>query len=156
MIIPMKTIIQILLAIAVVTVGAIYIYLNRSQLTILKNIELYDIVLLVFFNIFFLYATGYVFKLLVGTMNINLSFIETIGLSVLTNFANYLAPARPGAALKAVYLKKTKKFAYTHFTSVFIASSFVGIFMMGASGLVLLILMYKIKPPFSFLLSVLF
>lgn len=145
----MKNVIRNLLAIVIISTGAVYIYFNREQLIILKDIKKEDIVILVLLNFIFLYATGYTFKLLIRTMNINLSFIETIGLSVLTNFANYLGPIRPGAALKAVYLKHTKGFLYANFASVLVASSFLGIFMRGACGLIILLLLkqHAIETP---------
>jgi uncharacterized membrane protein YbhN (UPF0104 family) len=82
-------------------------------------------------------------------MNVNLSVIETLGLSILTNFGNYLGPIRPGAALKAMYLKSSRGLTYTKFTSVLAANTFLALLMTGSTGIILLFLLQKenLQPP---------
>ena len=136
----MKKTFQILSTIIVLCVSCIYFYLNRAQLVILQGLDLEDISILAFALFLFFCVSGYTFKLLVGLMDVELSVMETIGLSILTNFGNYLGPTRPGAALKAIYLKSSKGLPYARFASVLAANIFLAFFMTVIAGLVLLFL----------------
>ncbi len=124
-------------------VGITYLYVNRTQIAILKQVYYVDIIILFVITLLFFYITGYTFKLLVSLMNVNLSIIETLGLSILTNFGNYLGPIRPGAALKAMYLKSSRGLTYTKFTSVLAANIFLALLMTGSTGIILLFLLIK-------------
>ena len=130
-------------------VGITYLYVNRTQIAILKQVYYVDIIILFVITLLFFYITGYTFKLLVSLMNVNLSVIETLGLSILTNFGNYLGPIRPGAALKAMYLKSSRGLTYTKFTSVLAANTFLALLMTGSTGIILLFLLKKenLQPP---------
>ncbi len=134
-----KNYLQMLITLLVLISCGVYLYANRSQLLILKDIQLFEIVLISSMMLAFFGISGYTFKLLVNLMNVQLSIIEMIGLTILTNFGNYLGPTRPGAALKAIYLKSTKGLAYTGFASVVAANIFLGLFMMGIVGTALLL-----------------
>jgi len=148
----MKKIIQIIFTIVIMMVGIIYLYLNRTQLAVLKEVHSEDIIILSVLTLLFFYITGYTFKLLVSLMNVNLSIIETLGLSILTNFGNYLGPIRPGAALKAMYLKSSRGLTYTKFTSVLAANTFLALLMTGSTGIILLFLLIKEKVQIPTLL----
>ncbi len=123
-----------------------YLYLKRDQLMVLQNASCVEILLLMTTTLLYFFVTGYTFKLLVGLLQIPLTMQETLGLSVITNFGNYLGPTSPGSALKAVYLKSRKGFEYTKFVSVFGANNFFGFFMMGVMGTVLYVWLKKIYP----------
>jgi uncharacterized membrane protein YbhN (UPF0104 family) len=141
----MKRPIQILITIAVLSLSFIYLYLNRAELQILQGVRLTNVGILAFSLFLFFFLTGYTFRLLVGLMNVKLSVMETIGLSILTNFGNYLGPTRPGAALKAVYLKSSKGLAYARFTSILAANTFLAFFMCGIVGVILLFLLRELE-----------
>lgn len=137
----MKKIIQIIINISLLLICFFYLYLNRLQLNVLKNLDLDNIIIISVIFLLFFFITGYTFKLLISLLNIELSIIETIGLSILTNFGNYLGPARPGAVLKAMYLKSVKGFAYSKFVSVLSAYTFLLFLMSGIVGVLLLLLL---------------
>jgi len=139
----MKKPLQIILTALLILIGAIYLYVNRSQLAVLRQIQIHDFCILFAVILAFFYISGYTFKLIVGLLNVELSVSETIGLSILTNFGNYLAPVRPGAALKAVYLKASKGLPYAKFTSVLAVNTFLAFFMTGLAGLILILLLIK-------------
>ena len=105
----MKKSIQIIFTVTILTISIIYLYNNRSQIKLLENIDTADVIIL--FALIFLYqwVNGYIFKALLTLIEVELSASETIGLSILTSFGNYLGPTRPGAVIKAVYLKSCKK-----------------------------------------------
>lgn len=148
----MKKVFQILVSIAILCICLAYLYLNREQLAILKNVVFVDIFYLITALFLFFALTGYTFNLLINLLGVKLSAMETVGLSILTNFGNYLGPTRPGAAIKAIYLKTEKNFPYSSFTSVLAANTLLVFFMTGSTGLVLLILLKLKKTPIPFLL----
>lgn len=138
----MKKYIQYCLLFLLTAISIVYFYIHRAQLTVLAQIELMELVKLTLVLFLFFVLTGYTFRLLVDLVGIKLSLLETVGLSILTNFGNYLGPARPGAVLKAAYLKSTKGLSYSYFGAVLAANSFVVFFMTGLVGLVLLVSLY--------------
>lgn len=138
----MKKYIQYLMLIIVTGVSAFYFYTHKEDLRILAEIQFLDVLLVAFVLLLFFSLTGYTFKLLVKLLGIELTFKETFGLSILTNFGNYLGPTRPGAALKALYLKSVKGLSYSHFAAVLAANTFIVFFMTGLVGAILLCWLY--------------
>lgn len=151
----MKRVAQIVLAIVIMIVGITYVYVNRSQLAVLKKSNPDDIIILFLLIFLFFYITGYTFNLLVSLLGVKLSITEIMGLSILTNFGNYLGPIRPGAVFKAIYLKTSRGFSYTRFTSVLAANMFLAFIMTAGIGIILLLLMKKenIQTPLILFLA---
>lgn len=119
-----------------------YLYINRSQLTILVTLNTSDIILVALLTLVYVVVTGYTFAMLVSLVKTKLSLFEAIALSFLTNFGNYLGPTRPGAAFKAIYLKSTKDLPYSRFSAVLATNLFLLFFVSGITGIVLLIIMW--------------
>lgn len=151
----MKRIAQIILVIVIMIIGITYLYVNRSQLAVLNKINPADIIILFLLIFLFFYITGYTFNLLVSLLGVKLSITEIMGLSILTNFVNYLGPIRPGAVFKAIYLKASRGFLYTRFASVLAANMFLSFIMTGGIGIILLLLMKKenIQTPLILFLA---
>ncbi len=135
----MKIFVRILSTLLALMICLAYLYFHRSQFAIFMTINFKDCLLTLFLLLAFFGSTGYTFKLLVSLMNVNLSPVETFGLTILTNFGNYLGPTRPGAVLKAIYLKSVKGLPYMKFASVLAANLFVLCFTTGvvATGLLM-------------------
>ena len=145
----MQQIIKYLPTLIVVISGAVYAYLNQSVFAPLYSINLVHILSLAGIVFAFFIATGYTFYLLVGFLSVRLSLIETIGLTFLTNFGNYLGPTRPGAAIKAIYLKSQKGMLYASFSAVLATNSFLVFFASGVTGLLLLASLWLQTGVFS-------
>lgn len=120
----------------------IYLYINRSQLTVLSSLNTFDVLLVALLTLVYIVITGYTFAMLVNLVNTRLSLFEAIALSFLTNFGNYLGPTRPGAAFKAIYLKATKDLPYSRFSAVLAANLFLLFFVSGVTGIVLLLFLW--------------
>lgn len=136
--------------VVVLALGSVFIYLNRGQLTALSSLRLVDVLGVAGVLFVFFVATGFTFYLLVGLVSVRLSLIEWLGLTFLTNFGNYLGPARPGAAIKAVYLKGQKRLPYARFSAVLAANGFLIFLVSGVVGLILLGLLWLqtgLLPP---------
>ncbi|MFA5060549.1 MAG: lysylphosphatidylglycerol synthase transmembrane domain-containing protein [Candidatus Omnitrophota bacterium] len=118
-------------------ISCFYLYENRDQFFLFRSINILNILCLLFLILAFFFVTGYTFRLVVNLLNVELTLAETFGLSILTNFGNYLGPTSPGSIIKAVYLKAVKGLEYSKFTSVFFASAFLGVFMTGIFGVIL-------------------
>jgi len=139
----MRRYLSVGLTLLVLVGGGGYLWANSESLYVLGEIRSVDLAKLFLFTLLFFYVTGYTFARILSLLGIRLTNEEILGLSILTNFGNYLGPIRPGAAIKAVYLKKAKGVAYSSFASIFAANAFVAIFMMGGAGVGLL----WILPP---------
>jgi uncharacterized protein (TIRG00374 family) len=118
--------------------SVVYIFIHRHSFEQLKRIEFNETVSIIFLTLTFFVATGFTFYLLLRILGVKLDLLEIIGLSFITNFGNYLGPGRAGAAVKAVYLKRTKGVAYASFSAVLAANSFIYFFMTGNVGLIFL------------------
>ena len=122
----------------VLLVGSGFLYFNRTDLKGLADISSQQLIFLFLLTFLFFYLTGFTFSLLVRLLDVKLSQAEIIGLSILTNFGNYLGPIRPGAAFKAVYLKSNKGLNYSRFISILAANSFLTLLVTGCAGIILL------------------
>ncbi len=127
-----------LITIVILLLAIWFVSKNLEEFSSLKNISSTDVfgisvVILVFFA-----ATGLTFSLLVNLVDTHLSKLEIVALSFLTNMVNYLAPLRPGAAVKAMYLKSAKGLNYSRFSSVFAANVFLVLATTSCAGLILL------------------
>jgi len=114
-----------LITIAILTLAIWYVSTNLGEFSILNNIRGRDIVRISGLLLIFFITTGITFSLLINLVGIRLSKLEVVALSFLTNMVNYLAPLRPGAAVKAIYLKSVKGLDYSRFSSVFAANAFL-------------------------------
>lgn len=126
---------RLIATILVVVVSVVYLYAIRDKLSVLSQVSVGDLVVITALVVAFFVLTGWVFALLVRLIGIDLTLFEAVGLSFITSFGNYLGPARPGAVMKAMYLKSVRRMPYTHFASVFLANNFLGFLMTGTAGL---------------------
>lgn len=127
---------------AVLVAGFVYAWLNRSELVSLFTLQLSDVLIIAGILFLFFLSTGFTFYLLVSLLSVRLSLIEMIGLTFLSNFGNYLGPTRPGAAIKAIYLKGEKDLPYARFSAVLAANGFVLFFVSGMVGVLLLVALW--------------
>ena len=119
--------------------GIFFVGYNRHSLVVLLSISFFDVLTLTFLLFIFFVSTGLTFYLLINLLSVRLNFLEIIALTFLTNMTNYLGPGRPGAAIKALYLKNQKGLSYAKFSSILAANSFIIFFISGFTGIVLII-----------------
>lgn len=115
-----------------------YLYFHRHDLQALDAIRASELMAIGAAVFAFFLATGATFYLFLLTVSIRLAPLEWIGLTFLTNFANYLLPTRPGAAIKALYLNKVSGLPFARFSAVLAAQGLTSFFTAGLSGLLLL------------------
>src|SRR3989338_8093672 len=142
----MKKLQHVIISCLVIVVAGVYFYQHRGELVIFKNIGAADIFILGTLQFLFFVVTGYTFKFLVQLLGVRLMPQETIALSLITNFGNYLGPTSPGSVMKAVYLKSAKGLEYSKFTSVFVMNNFLGF---GATGLLGFGLYFFLKAQYA-------
>ncbi len=116
-----------------------FVSINIGEFSSLSRLTIQEISSLVIVLLLFFITTGVTFALLVNLVGIQLSKIEIVGLSFLTNMVNYLAPLRPGAAVKAMYLKSVKDLEYSRFSSVLAANAFLALGTTSGVAIILLI-----------------
>ena len=142
--------VHIMVTVAVLVVGAVYIHLNRDQLAVLAELSMGELVSLTLCIMLYFVCTGYTFYLLVSMLSVKLSPVEWIGLTFLTNAVNYLGPIRPGVVAKAAYLKQQKKMAYSRFSAILAANGFLLFLYSGIAGLALLFLIWLTAGTISY------
>lgn len=147
-----KNILRFIITLAILVIGIFYLYHNRAQLMVLQNISIKSVGILFFLLGLFFYSTGFTFKIALEIFGIKISHFETLGLSILTSFTNYLAPGSLGSVVKAVYLKSTKQLDYTRYAALFALVTFIGFFVTGLmGGIVFLGMKRYITSPSIFL-----
>lgn len=137
----------IMLALLACIIG--YLYFNRQDLDVLKSVSLASAWKIGALLFAFFIACGITFALLVRLVGVRLSLLEIVGLTFLTNVVNYMAPLRPGAAAKAIYLKGVKRLDYSRFTAIFGANAFILLFLTGLAALIVLTIIWLEHGLFS-------
>jgi len=132
----------------ILIISAYYIQQHKAEFIVLNNISGLYIALLVLLMMGVFGTAGYSFKLLVSLHQVHLTLTETFGLSVLTNFANYIGPTGPGLVFKALYLKSTRGLLYSNFTTVIMANFIIMLFLQGVFGLILIFLSHRENMAF--------
>ena len=145
----MSNTIRNILSLLILILAAIYLYLYHEEFTILLSIEAREILIIVLLSFAFFVATGFTFALMVAMVGVRLSGLELLSLTLLTSFFNYLGPLRPGAAIKAVYLKSEKHLSFAQFSAVLAANAFLMLFFTGANGVVLILVLWSTADIFS-------
>lgn len=113
----------IVITLAVVGIFAWYIAANWqqfSQLRFAQPLLLLPAALLGAINI---YGIGVLMSISLRPLGVRLSGSESFGLASLTRFCNYISPGYLGAAVRAVYLKKTYQFSFANFSSTFLVNN---------------------------------
>jgi uncharacterized membrane protein YbhN (UPF0104 family) len=108
---------------------------HYHTLPVLLHINVPYFIVLIIITLLFVYISGYCFTLTVQLYGITMNVKETFGLAILNNLGGYLMPYLPGAALRAVYLKKTKNLAYLDFSGALIALLVLTNFVFALVGL---------------------
>jgi uncharacterized membrane protein YbhN (UPF0104 family) len=129
---------KILINVAIFVLSIWYLSTHYEEFSSLRSLRGYDITIVGGLLLFFFITTGFTFSLLINLTGNKLTALEVVALSFLTNIVNYLAPLRPGAAVKAIYLKSVKRLDYTRFSSVFAANAFLVLFTTCGVALMLL------------------
>ncbi len=135
----MKKYYSLFLTFFLIALGVFYFATHPLELEVLTTLSINSVIKVATMLFLFFLTTGLTFYLLIRLVNIHLNFSEVIGLTFLTNFVNYLAPTRPGAAAKAVYLKMEKNLPYSVFSSVFAANAFIVMLISGFFGFLLML-----------------
>lgn len=112
--------ISVLICLAILS--SLYVFFYKDELLSIIRIRQVYIYLQFVLAACFVATNGIVTRVFAALFGIDLIFKEWFGLSVLTAMANYLAPFRGGASVKAVYLKRKKDFPYSTFLSTLAAN----------------------------------
>lgn len=136
--------------------GLWYANAHQQDLAVLRQLGPGQLLTLAACMAAFFVITGVTNKLLLAVVSVRLRAIEWLTLPLLGQFANYLLPTRPGAAVKAVYLKATHTVPYARFLAVLAAHGLLILFSSGTLGLLLLLSMWIETGIFSWTLAAVF
>ncbi|NOZ11654.1 MAG: flippase-like domain-containing protein [Gammaproteobacteria bacterium] len=141
----MKWFIRIVLSAFILCLGGWLLYKERMLFPDFKDINYIFLGLLFLFQSLFFWTTGWTFALLTRLVGVRLCLFETYGLSIINTFGNYLGPFKPGAAIKAFYLKKKRNLPYTQFLSIMGANVFLGMTVTGGTAIVLIVILGNLR-----------
>jgi uncharacterized membrane protein YbhN (UPF0104 family) len=109
--------VSLILVLAFVAWGAVYLYQHPENLTALGNISAGSLVALAWLALLKLATMGMFTWINLDALGVRLGFWEWYGLSAMTAMGNYLIAFRGGAAIRGVYLKSKYNFPYSLFLS---------------------------------------
>ncbi len=127
----MKKYLGPILTYGVLALFAGYFYFNRSDFTPLLHVSFWALVTVGLLKILVSLTNGTFMKISVEAFTAKMSLLEGFYVAVLSAAGNYFGPILGGASIRAVYLKRHHKLAYSKFAStlagyyliVFIANS---------------------------------
>jgi uncharacterized protein (TIRG00374 family) len=133
--------IQVLITVAVIALFIIYFVNNKEDLQFLLSLDWHYLVLMTIFWLGIIFLNGVFIKLILKSFKKTISVLESFYISVISMVGNYFLPARGGAVIRSVYLKKNYNFPYSHFIStlygyyilVFLINSFLALIALGAN-----------------------
>mgnify|MGYP001824424013 CR=1 FL=1 len=128
------------LTLAFIALGALYVARNIEELRAISlpsalaiTVVIAGFVASVFFRALYNYFTS-------RHLGAHLSLSESFMLSSVVTAGNITLPANPGAAFRAIYLKKVHDFSYAHFASSTALFIIITTLMMSIFGLALVLL----------------
>jgi len=132
-----------------VTIGLLlFIYWNTELFYSLIQISLFDLSVLFFFGLIAIYINSSQFRYLAEVFGLRLKLKEWFGLAVANTMHNYYTPARGGTVLKAIYLKKSHKLAYSNFISLTAGTYLLGFFLASASAILFILASFLLYQEF--------
>jgi len=137
----LKKIFSTLLSVAILFLLGRYLYQERQVFSLLRNINFFNVLLVLFLNWFLLSIIGIINHLIFSQAQSNIPFGIVMCLQYTTKLFNLLIP-NFGATYRAVYLKQNYKFSYTSFLSTVASFSVINIFVNSFLGLLSLIFIY--------------
>jgi len=114
---PLRKYASLVIVAGFVAWAAWYASRHAEDLALLSNLSAGWLALLLGLAMLKLMTMGLFTKVIMGSLEISLDFLEWFGLSAMTSMGNYLSPFRGGAAIRGVYLKTKHGLPYTLFLS---------------------------------------
>lgn len=120
-----RRLIRIVITFVILGVFAWYVAANWQQFSELRFAQPLHLLPAALFTAVSIYGIGVLLAASLQPLGVRLSKHELFGLASLNRFCNLIAPGYLGAAVRAVYLKRTYKFSFASFSSSFIVSSLI-------------------------------
>ena len=141
------------IGVLVVVILAILFYLSTQPqlLAALWQISWKSLAVIVVFRLLFLITSGLYLQAFTKKFNINLTFTEWFGLSVVTTMGNYITPFAGGMVARAAYLKHKHNFAYASFATLLASNYLVIFWVIGAVGFATLTVFYPFQDIYIIL-----
>lgn len=149
-----KKIAGMILLILIILLFIYYSYENISAfntlfLTLTNPLNIFPITVFSIIFIIILLLNGVLLDVLMIPFNVKLKLKEALGLSIITNFYNYITPFKGGMAVRAMYLKEKHNFAYVHFLST-LSAIYIIIFFIGSfAGLISMYFLWQSQKVFN-------
>jgi uncharacterized protein (TIRG00374 family) len=127
--------IKVFITLIVLSLFILYFVNNKEDLNFLLSVKWYYLLLIAVFWFFIIFLNGIFIKVILKSFKKIISVSESLYVSLISTVGNYFLPARGGAVIRSVYLKKNYDFPYSFFIStlygyyilVFLINSFVAL-----------------------------
>lgn len=114
---PLRKYASLIIVFGFIAWAAWYTSHHAEDLALLGNLSAGWLALLFGLALLKLTAMGLFTRVIMGSLEIHLDFLEWFGLSAITSMGNYLSPFRGGAAIRGAYLKAKHGLPYSLFLS---------------------------------------
>lgn len=125
---------------------AVFLVSEKSLVIQLMQVDLVVVACLVILRFLFLVTNGLFLKTYSGRFGIRLSVKEWLGLSIVTTMGNFVTPFSGGLMARAAYLKHRHGFSYADFTTSLAANYLVNFWVIGLTGIVVMLLLGNSFP----------
>ena len=115
--------------------GAWYVHSNWEEFRQLRIVSASSAFIVSVLFLFNLLLRGLFTQSILKAFAVHLTLAECFSLTAVTTMANNVLPFSGGAGIRAVYLKKTHNFPYTHFASTMAAVYILSLCVSSALGL---------------------
>jgi uncharacterized protein (TIRG00374 family) len=130
--------IKIFITLIVLALFILYFVNNKEDFNFLLSIKWYYLLLIAVFWFSIIFLNGVFIKVILKSFKKTISILESLYVSIISTVGNYFLPARGGAVIRSVYLKKNYNFPYSFFIStlygyyilVFLINSFVALIVL--------------------------
>ncbi len=125
---------------------AVFLVSEKSLVIQLMQVDLALVACLVILRFLFLVTNGLFLKTYSERFGIRLSVKEWLGLSIVTTMGNFVTPFSGGLVARAAYLKHRHGFSYADFTTSLAANYLVNFWVIGLTGIVVMLLLGTSVP----------
>lgn len=152
----LKNTLSVLLLILIVIGVGIYISRNLNEFKNLSRVPILAIwsVALSFIGMFII--SSLLLKIILNMFSVNMSFLEALGLTSITNISDLVAPFVGGMGVKAAYLKKYHKLSLISFMGLVAIRTTMSLAMVSILGIIGLLILYIQTNLFSWVFSLVF
>jgi len=152
----MKKYLGLALTIFFIVLFGVYFVYNTEKFKPLLDVSIFSLFVIALLKIAVIFFNGLFIKVTLESFDKYISQVETFYISLLSSIGNYFTPMQGGASIRAVYLKRKYKLAYSHFLSTLSGNYIISFLINSSIGIISLVLIHNREGDYSPLLYAFF